>query len=1767
MGGHSKLQSGIRFLVVLLLLVLFGKMADLSTMSGAEMKTSRASKRGGITNRMNNLKRLIAEDELEKVADKFVEGKVAFAEFEALHNAYHATLTEAVELTASDTYFQEVEKYYIEVMDKSRLYTFNTKPLVVQSTVPISQSNSSAGPTGSRLVSVKLPPAPQPDVFTGTHEVYPLWKASFKALIGKHDIGYDEKMYYLRKYTSGEAKASIEALFLVPTKESYEAALIILEERFGRDSDVTAAFRKKLDAWPRIADKDSKGLQRYSDYLAQLVIASSQYPALTILDDEFENSKLIQKLPTWMATRWIEDEVIANETFPDFKKFAAFIKAKAKVANHSLWADTRGACNSDTAKTSPKGSTLYTDQARANTQGGKANPNANRTSGTPESKPKACVVCKKEGHGVTKCFVFAGMSMSDRVSSIMQHRLCMGCFGKGHIKANCRNKHVCAVCSYRHPTLLHDYAFQPPSGDNNRTLSNERSNTHSGSSQGHIAITQSSDEVTSGHALCSTMIVPVWISHPESGQDVMVYALLDSQSNTHFVTESVLDQLGVAGHNTSLELTTMHGKKRVSTQVVEKLKIRGLGSECELHLSRCFTRETIPYNRSSIPTQESIKSWAHLSDVQLPPYYNDVPVGLLIGYPCFQGFRPLQIVPGSEGQPFGLRTILGWCVVGPTVDCVSDQDTLASHVVQGRISLRTVCKEIFVESSDTELCDETKYSADDVKFIDILDQHMYQREDGYYECPLPFKRDPVLPNNRGAAMKRLEGLKKRFVRDDSYRKMYETVINENLSGGYAEIVSSAELGRNDGMVWYVPHHSVPKDQNKVRVVFDCSAPYRGVCINDMLLPGPNLLNGMLGILLRFRTDYVAVTCDVQKMYFNFRVSDDHEDLFRFLWWPNGDTAQDPVDYRMLVHIFGAVSSSGVATYGMRKCAADYESKYAPEAAQFVREDFYVDDGATSKSSVSETLDLITATQELMAEGNLCVHKIMSSHKELLDSIPEDQLASKSPDGRYKVLGLYWDVETDVLCVPLCVKVTEPTRRGILSTIASVFDPLGIASPLILQAKLILQELCKMSCSWDAAVPDDLLNRYIQWWDVLQRLQQIQVTRCHRPEFEVSRVEVHYFADASTVAYAACGYIRYVGVAGELSAHLLLGKCKVVPSKPVLSIPRLELMAAVLATRLAAIIRKELRWPDLEVGEYFWTDSSIVLSYIKNMSTRYKVFVANRVQMIHSASDPDQWHHIESAENPADDGSRGVQSSRWLEGPSLLYRDIDWSHFEVDLPDLGSDIEISLVSHVDESSGVLSPAPYKSWISTKKVWSWVIRFIDNCRPGSDKHTGELSVSEMENAGIWVLRLVQHDSFESEMLCLAAGNPVSQSSKLRSLSIFLSEDDQLLRVGGRVKHGSLAYELKHPVILPGDHAISILLIDHFHQMVHHQGRGITAAEIRAHGFWIVGLSQSVKRLIQGCVICRRLRGAPLGQKMADLPSCRVSPSPPFTFVGCDCFGHFITKTGRKENKRYGVMFTCLASRSVHIEVVFSLSSDSFVNSFRRLISVRGPVRELWCDQGTNFIGASKDLLHMGCEMKFNPPASSHFGGVWERQIGSARRVIEGILIEHGSQLDDEGLLTVMAEAASIVNSRPMNVQDMDDPESLEPLTPNHILTMKSKVISTPSCPQQFDRPDLYSVKRWRRVQYLLDLFWSRWKKEVLHLNQRRCKWNKARPNLQTDDIVLVVDEQVHRSHWRLARVVETKVSADGLVRSAKVKMADRSVLARPINKLVYITKLSD
>ena len=497
--------------------------------------------------------------------------------------------------------------------------------------------------------------------------------------------------------------------------------------------------------------------------------------------------------------------------------------------------------------------------------------------------------------------------------------------------------------------------------------------------------------------------------------------------------------------------------------------------------------------------------------------------------------------------------------------------------------------------------------------MSILENNIKQRSDGHYEVPLPLKSDSVtLPYNNSLAEKRWNQLRARFKKNPKLFDDYQAFMKDVITL-CAERVPKDHLRIRDGKINYVPQTGVyhPKKPDQIRVVFDCSAQFEGVSLNDCLLQGPDLTNGLLGVLCRFCQERVAFRTDIKSMFHQFMVAEDHHDLLRFLWWEDGDPNKPVVEYRMKVHLFGASSSPGCANFGLKKAADDGGEEFGNDAASFIRRDFYVDDGLKSVPTAQKAVDLIKSSQKICAKAGLKLHKVISNNKEVLKAITAEERAKDVKDFDFekdhlpmeRALGGTWCVENDHFKFIIEFRNRPLTCRGILSTISSIYDPNGFVGPVTLKGKQILQQMCHDGLDWDSPIPEELHPIWEKWRNEILELEKLEIQRCFKPvDFgEIKAVELHYFSDASEGGYGQCSYIRLVNDSDKAHCAFVIGKARVSPLRQK-SIPRLELAAATVSAKMSEFLRNELTYSDR--SEYFWSDSKIVLGYINNEARRF-----------------------------------------------------------------------------------------------------------------------------------------------------------------------------------------------------------------------------------------------------------------------------------------------------------------------------------------------------------------------------------------------------------------------------------------------------------------------------------------------------------------------------------------------------------------------------------
>ncbi len=1650
---------------------------------------------------------------------------------------------------------------------------------------------------------------PQPDVpkFSGDPTEFHNFIMAFDTRIASKTSSCSDRLYFLNQYLEGESKELIAGCLHMDPLFGYSQARGILENEYGSSYKISSTYIDRILSWPAIKHDDTLSLRKFAIFLKKCQVAMDSIPDLSILNHLPNLQAIVAKLPGYLQNRWREQAnyVRSQGNRPiQFLDLTAFIESASASANDPIFGSAALSKYTTSAGKATAKSRLPTPKRSYGTTA--TQPTVPITEAVPVKH--VCLLCHK-GHHLNDCFKFLSKSMDDRRNFIKSKKACFGCLGLNHMSKGCINKLICNICNKNHPSSLHVEGFTPSKPSNEQQVADSSASVSTGDSAQPLQTYSCSLQ---DNPVVLQPIIPVRVQCVDSGKNILTYAFLDNGSNACFLSQELLNQLGTTGQATTLKLRTMSGETQLPSVAVNNLTISSYSGENAIRLPKCFSREEIPVSNIQIPRADILSRFAHLQEAtdDMPAYMPHIPVGLLIGNNCTKALEPQRVIPSTGTGPFAVKYLHGWTINGPLQFSQSESTTDSAPTVF-RVDVQEIrVKEImtpndmlrlfdsdFGDLESLSTTDKLGPSKEDTRFLKMANTTA-ELVNGHFVLPLPFREpDVCLPPNRDQAVKRAAWQRKKMLADDKYKRDYVGFISKLLENGYARKIPRNEITTAVGKVWYLPHHGVyHPTKKKIRVVFDCSAKFQDQSLNDHLLQGPNLTNLLLGVLLRFRLEPVAFIGDIEAMFHQVHVIPEHQNFLRFLWWPHGNLSADLEEYAMTVHLFGASSSPSIANYALKRTADIAEQRINKEVAETIRANFYVDDCLKSVPSVSDAIRAIQDLQSACRLGGFKIAKFCSNSPEVLASIRlEDRSkdlqthsldCEKLPSER--ALGVYWDVNRDCFGFSFILKQKPMTRRGILSIVSSVYDPLGFVAPYVLHAKHILRELCaEKDLKWDDPIPSQYVSSWNKWMEQLPTLKHLQVNRCVKPAHfgEVISTQLHIFSDASLIGYGAVVYMRLVNEHGDVSCSFMMGKARLTPQKRT-TIPRLELTAATVAVRLGRLVRQEL---NKHVDEMvYYTDSTTVLQYIQNEKKKFPIFIGNRVQFILDRTSVTDWRYIESEENPADFASRGmyakdiVNDAVWINAPVFLRSGKSLSSV---LPPALQGIE---ETEILSAAVVLESQPsatdkllgyFSDWFKLKHAVSVFSKVCTILKDRVHHHTGNYSISvqDMASAESAILKYVQHQCFPEDIKSIAqTGNGLPKDSHIRKLDPYMKQG--LLRVGGRLGRSTLQESVKHPILLPPKHHVTRIIIQHIHKSLAHAGRNHVLAHLR-ETYWVIHANSAVRNVLCKCVTCRKAKNPVVEQKMADLPQERCTEAPPFTYTGVDLFGPFVIKQGRKDHKRYGVLFTCLACRAIHIEIAASLDTDSFLLALRRFIARRGTVLQLRCDNGTNFVGAERELREALAEMKtgdlqqrllkqniqwiFNPPAGSHFGGVWERQIRSVRKVLSHLSMEFGSVLDDESFHTLMCEVENIINSRPITTPS-SDPTDTECLMPSHILHMKRGIVLPP--PGTFQREDIYLRKRWRRVQYVANIFWTRWRKEYLLTLQNRQKWTQQRRNICVGDIVIIKDDAVARSCWSMARVTRTESDRKGTVRVVTVRTATTS-LRRPIDRLVLLLPVEE
>lgn len=1628
-----------------------------------------------------------------------------------------------------------------------------------------SRSSAEFAAPSTVFEGVKLPQIELPK-FDGSFETWLEFRDIFESLIHNNaQINKIQKFHYLRASLIGSAPQVIQSLEF--TTDNYDIAWNTLCDRFNnKQLLIHNHLRAIFNTESVVAASATKirhlyeNLFKHLNSLKQLGEPTDSWDTLLIF---IISSKLDKNTAQDWEKRKANNNAITLNDFKEFlKKRANLLETMEVNLEYTNEKRNFNRQNNNNTKIGNAKASNYSRGLVGNTE----------NSGDVEnSKLKyTCYNCKGD-HSLFYCPDFLKLSIKDRISKVKTLQLCMNCLRRSHLSKDCKWS-GCKTCGGKHNTVLHE--------------TKETTNSAVAVGQENVCVTENSNFqnnsiidstnctlATAQNAILSTAKVQVR-SKRDSVQFLTARALLDCGSQSSFITSNLCEKLKLNKTKFQLAVSGINDKLSFANYKCD-LNIRSTNSSFSLDLS-CFVLDKITTDIPGTPIDiKDLNIPVNLSLAD-PEFHIPQPIDILIGADAFWQILSIGRINLGLNTSVLQNTRLGWIVAGSI--------SMPKNKTQCNLSTNVSVQEQLARFWEVEEIETKKpWSIEEQSCEKHFIEHLSTSDDGRFIVSLPFKQSPnKLGESRETAIKRFVSLERRLMSNKTLQKLYTDFLSEYERLGHMTEVTDRV---NEGQIeYFMPHHGVLKESNistKLRVVFNASsATSTGLSLNDLQMTGPIIQQDLLSIILRFRMRRIVLSSDIKMMYRQVLINPEQRSLQKIVWRSNPN---EPIKtFELNTVTYGTTAASFLAIRCLHQVANECETEH-PRIADIIQNDMYVDDLLTSVDTQEEAKYICETISRYLLKRGFELRKWKSNDQNVLLGLNTEDTSnvvefSVNKEQGTKTLGLSWKCDRDILTYrirnSIDLEPNQVTKRVILSRIATIFDPLGLVGPCIITAKVLLQKLWSENVTWDQPLPHHILTSWLEFSSQLDKLNDLIISRkvtCDNP----THLSLHGFADASETSYGACVYVVTENLKGERASNLLCAKSKVAPLKS-LTMPRLELCAALV---LSQLIFKVLNSINIKIDKvYCWSDSTIVLAWLRTPPNVLKPFVANRVSEIQKTTNSFEWKHVPTLDNPADIISRGlepkqlIKSEMWFHGPLWLVRNSnEWPSIQPPIVDLPEKRNRCLVTSIPHTWFPFER--FSNWNKLKRAFAYVLRFVKNCKAKPDsRNLLHLTVDELNESSIKLIKIAQQESFREDYITLQKKGQLSSNSKILSLHPFIDEQG-ILRVGGRLTNSEYPYSKKFPILLLPGHHITKLIFENEHQRLLHAGPQLLLSSIR-DTFWPISGRNFSRKIVRNCIKCARYDIQKIQPIMGDLPEARVRPTTPFSIVGVDYAGPFSMKDKRgrgcKPIKCWVALFVCFSTRAIHLELVLSLSSDDFLQAFNRFISRRGRPIEVFSDNGTNFVKANKELREIGeflqnnhsyiCDAAANmsikwhfiPTNSPHFGGIWEAGVKSLKHHLKRVLASYTLFFFDFQTLLIRIEA--ILNSRPLSPLS-SSPDDLTPLSPAHFLIGKS----TMSLPD----PLLPNVKENRLSQYqllqkLYEHFWNRWSREYISELQQRRQWKKSQGSLEIGQLVLVKDDNLPPAKWRLGRVLNLIAGKDGASRVASIKTAD-GIISRAVVRL--------
>ncbi|XP_075162598.1 uncharacterized protein LOC142235215 [Haematobia irritans] len=1606
---------------------------------------------------------------------------------------------------------------------------------------------------------LRLPPCTT-EVFYGDYLSWPSFRDMFKAVyIDCHSITPVEKLFYLRQNTQGEALEIVKKSQL--TNEGFEIAWNNLKDRYENKRILVNSQLKLLFNLVPVRSESAHEIKRLQREINNCITSLKLHEIRIDSWDPIFVFLCSTKLPVTTLSLW-EQTVRDKTEISKWEDLDNFLTARFQSLE-TVFDFT----NIEVPETS--GKLERTQPVHRKVKMYQAS-----------TQRITCFACSQD-HYLKSCDKFLKMTPEQRFMVVKRNNLCINCFSGNHRLQQCASKLSCGKCNSRHNSLLHRDARVSLSTEVAETDGEFPAPSQSVTNEQQI---QSCFAMSSKLVLLGTAIVNLDVN----GMVFTARALLDSGSQASFISERLQRRVGIQTTKVNARISGLNNALAGLTQKQCTFNLMsGGGNGVKVEVNALVLPQLtgkLPSSSVSIPEQYSF------GDMQLadPHFGKSDQIDILIGADVY----PQIILEGVQRNVLGSlvaqNTIFGWVLTGQIDNSQRGVTTLVSFCTE--ISLNHQLEKFWKLEEPPRVSTITV----EEEYCEELYRDTTRRSDtGRFIVCLPFK--PQYAEGNGLGLSRSKAVRQ-FLRNEAsllkkpdLKVMYDAVVKE-----YESLGQMARLEEPNGKVseFYLPHHAVIKPERistKLRVVFNASCPTStGLSLNDVLYPGPVLQSDLVLLIIRWRFFRYVFNGDIEKMYRQILLDDRHTRFQRIVL--RQEPSQDIQDFEIKTVTFGVNCAPFLAIRSLLQLASEVEDEY-PLATKILREMMYVDDVLAGAHNLDLALHAREQLRSALSSAGFSLRKWTANDERILKDLPAEHLLRENfleieDESKAKTLGIRWNAKSDTFYFsvkPISCRRDDFTKREVLSIIATLFDPAGWLGPVIVIAKMLMQQIWLEKTGWDERLTEASSHRWNQFITDYNILNDVKLERWIGFEPRCN-VEIHGFSDASERAYGACVYSRVISSDGIVQTNLLIAKSRVAPLKAI-SLPRLELCGALLLAELIASLRTDLSLDNKNANIFCWSDSTIVLAWLQKPPSSWTTFVANRVSKIQNLVGKECWRHVKSEHNPADIISRGVRpqeligSTLWWYGPSWMkLSSADWqvqSRSEFHTIEEGRDIRSFFIYIKDFEDSLLR---FSSYSRALRVMSYVYRFIALLRKKSSS-TVEMQVSSNE---IQVVKrklaiVAQKAYFPEEYFSLTNGYPLRKTSSLLNLDPFVDEEG-LLRVGGRLSNANfLPFNEKHPVILPYDCQLSRLLTCFIHQVTLHGGNQLMLRVLRSE-FWIPRAKNMIRYVIGHCRVCTIFAKRAKEQIMASLPVARTIIDRPFTRTGVDFAGPYDIKnyTGRAclITKGYVALFVCFATRAIHLEAVSDLSTATFLAAFARFVARRGCPKDMYSDNGTNFVGASRALrsefrsfirnvsseivqsyVNNGINWHFNPAAAPHMGGLWEAGVRSFKHHFRRTACN--LRYTFEEFSTLLARVESCLNSRPLCPLS-EDVDCVDALTPGHFL-VGGPLLSPPE-PQIQDTP-ITIVNRWQRVKALNQHLCARWKDEYLREIVKRNKWKTDQSNLKVNDMVVVRDDNLAPNEWRVGRVTKVFPGVDGKVRVVEIRTA-RGPLVRPVVKLVCL-----